>query len=287
MTDPRARSASAATTYELPPIDADEQRWLSRIDPTRVPRHVAVIMDGNGRWARQQHLPRIVGHQRGAETTRLIIRACRHLPTRLAEAGVTVEPGLGRVEHLTLYTFSNENWSRPEDEVGGLMRLIEDQLHANLAEMLESEVSVRLLGRADDLPASLRRELERDVEATAANSRMRLYLALNYGGRREIVDAAREIAAAAQRGELDPAQLDEAAFAARLYAPDVPDPELLIRTGGDLRVSNFLLWQIAYAELWVTGTLWPAFRPVDVYRAIAEYQTRERRFGGLVSDATT
>ncbi len=259
----------------------EELHWLRQIDPARVPRHLAVIMDGNGRWARRKGLPRLVGHVKGADTARRIIRACRHLAGQLFEHGVTSEPGQGRVEYLTLYTFSNENWSRPQDEVGGLMRLIEQKLHDHLSELMDEGVSVNMLGRKTELPASLRDELDRDIAATAENEGLTLYLALNYGGRREIVDAARQLARDVAAGVLAPEAIDEAAFASRLYAPHVPDPELLIRTGGDLRVSNFLLWQIAYAELFVTPTFWPDMSPTDIYRAIVEFQKRDRRFGGL------
>ncbi len=260
---------------------AEENTWLSRIDPARVPAHIAIIMDGNGRWARQRHMPRTVGHVRGAEVVRRTVRCCRHLSSRLREAGVEVPEDAPQVRFLTLYTFSNENWSRPQDEVWGLMQLIEDELHDHLSELQDHDVSIRLLGCETDLPATLREELDHDISATATNHHLALYLAINYGGRREIVDAARRLATRVAAGELAAEAIDETLFAQHLYAPGVPDPELLIRTGGDLRVSNFLLWQIAYAELWVTPTLWPAFEPVHIYQAIAEYQTRDRRFGGL------
>ncbi len=264
--------------------DADTERaWLAQIDPERIPKHIAIIMDGNGRWARRRHLPRGFGHVQGAQTAKKIIRACRGLHRELTRAGVSLGPSAQRVEHLTLYTFSNENWSRPADEVTGLMRLIEDQLRANVAELKEIGVRVRLLGRANHLPGSLLDELQRDIAETADNQELVLHLALNYGGRAEIVDAARALAEQAARGELDPAAIDEGLLARHLYAPDVPDPDLLIRTGGEMRLSNFLIWQVAYAELWVTQTLWPAFRPAEVYQAIVEFQTRERRFGGLVT----
>ena len=259
----------------------EELHWLRQIDPARVPRHIAVIMDGNGRWARRKGLPRLVGHVKGADTARRAIRACRHLAGRLYEEGLTKDPGLGRVEYLTLYTFSNENWSRPQDEVGGLMRLIEQKLHDHLSELMDEGVSVKMLGRKTELPASLRDELDRDIAATAENQGLTLYLALNYGGRREIVDAARQLAEDVAAGRMTPDEVTEEAFANRLYAPSVPDPELLIRTGGDLRVSNFLLWQIAYAELYVTSKFWPDMCPSEIYRAIVEFQKRDRRFGGL------
>jgi len=259
----------------------EELHWLRQIDPARVPRHIAVIMDGNGRWARRKGLPRLVGHVKGADTARRIIRACRHLAGKLHEHGLTQDPSHGRVEYLTLYTFSNENWSRPEDEVGGLMRLIEQKLHDHLSELMDEGVSVKMLGRKTELPSSLRDELDRDIAATAENQGLTLYLALNYGGRREIVDAARQLASDVAAGTLELDAIDEQALSSRLYAPHVPDPELLIRTGGDFRVSNFLLWQIAYAELIVTPTFWPDLSPGDIYQSIVEYQKRDRRFGGL------
>ncbi|MBI2302260.1 MAG: di-trans,poly-cis-decaprenylcistransferase [Armatimonadetes bacterium] len=267
-------------------VRREETIWLSRLDPLRLPRHIAVIMDGNGRWARRRNLPRGVGHVRGADTVERIVRATRDLPELIAAArGEGVASG--RVECLTLYTFSNENWRRPQDEVTGLMSLIERQLRDKLPEMRRKGVCIRLLGREEDLPESLREELRRDMESTAGNRDLLLYLALNYGGRREIVDAARRIAERAVAGELRPEELTEDDFAAHLYAPDVPEPELLIRTGGDMRVSNFLLWQIAYAELWVTPTLWPAFQPAELFRALVDFQTRDRRFGGLSSHGST
>ncbi len=265
----------------------DAAAALRRIDPTRLPRHVAIIMDGNGRWARGQGLPRSSGHFRGAQTVRDVVRTCRHLPTRLREAGVPGAEQANRIEYLTLYTFSKENWTRPEAEVGGLMQLIERQLHDHLAELNENGVAVRQLGPPDGLPASLRGELERDVAETAANRDLVLYLALNYGGRAELADAARRIAGEVAAGRLALDEIDEQCLSRYLYAPEVPDPELLIRTGGDMRISNFLIWQVAYAELWVTRTLWPDFGPAQIYQAIADYQGRERRFGGLVDDGNS
>lgn len=263
-----------------------EETWLRQIDPARIPPHLAVIMDGNGRWARRRRLPRTVGHARGAESTEQIIEACRLLPDRLAALGVAPRELVGEVRWLTLYTFSAENWSRPPEEVSLLMGLIERMLREKLEQLHRNQIQVRLLGRADGLPTGLRRALEESIEQTRENRSLTLFLALNYGGRSEIVDAARKLAAAVGRGELAADEIDESRFAASLYAPDVPDPDLLIRTGGDQRVSNFLLWQIAYSEFWITPTLWPAFRPVEIYQAIAEFQQRSRRFGGLNGQTT-
>lgn len=262
--------------------DRQERHWLQQIDPRQVPVHLAAIMDGNGRWARQRHLPRFMGHVRGAESTERTIRACRFLPERLAEVGVRGADQAQPIRYLTLYTLSTENQgSRPADEVSAILSLIERKLGEKIDELREMGVQMRVLGRAESLPESLRGELQRDFEMTADNQDLHLFLALNYGGRREIVDAARHLAAAAAAGRLDPDAIDETVFAQSLYAPQVPDPELVVRTGGDLRISNFLLWQVAYAELWVTATFWPDFRPWELYRAIAEYQNRDRRFGGL------
>jgi undecaprenyl diphosphate synthase len=229
----------------------------------KVPRHVAVIMDGNGRWARQRGLPRIRGHEEGAESVRAAVRACRELG----------------VQYLTLYAFSVENWSRPAAEVSALMRLLESFLERNERELHDNRVRLRAIGRLEDLDAGLRARLAGVEERTRAYDSGQLLLALSYGGRTEIAHACREIARAVRRGELDPEAVDEAAVAARLYAPDVPDPDLLIRTSGEMRVSNFLLWQISYAELYVTETLWPDFREDAFHKAIEEYGRRQRRFG--------
>ncbi|HIE52819.1 MAG TPA: isoprenyl transferase [Armatimonadetes bacterium] len=243
----------------------EERKWREQIDPDRLPQHIAVIMDGNGRWAQRQGLPRLLGHRAGAEAVRRVIEGCREL----------------KVPYLTLYTFSAENWRRPPEEVQGLMGLIEQKIREEIDELDANQVRVCLLGRMEGLPSSLQEELRRDMERTKDNTGLTLFLALNYGGRLEIVDAARRVAQEVRAGHLAPEELDEETFAQYLYAPGVPDPELLIRTGGEMRVSNFLLWQIAYAELWVTPVLWPDFTKADLYRAVYEFQQRDRRFGGL------
>jgi undecaprenyl diphosphate synthase len=189
------------------------------------------------------------------------------------------------IEHLTLYTFSAENWRRPEEEVRALMRLIEFVAGKEIGRLHEKGVRLRVLGRMDELPASLREELRRDMALTRANTRLNLNLALNYGGRAEIVDAARRLAERAAAGQLRPEAITEEAFAAALYYPEMPDPDLLIRTGGDLRISNFLLWQCAYSEIWVTPTLWPDFGRAELARALGDYQARERRFGAVPAPA--
>lgn len=220
-------------------------------------------MDGNGRWARARGLPRIEGHRRGERAVRAVIEACGELG----------------IPYLTLYTFSAENWKRSAEEVSALMRLIEVVARREIGELHEKGVRVRVMGRLEELPESLRRELERDVALTRENTGLTLNLAINYGGRAEIVDAARQLALRAAGGELDPQSLTEADLSAAMYLPDTPDPDLVIRTGGEYRLSNFLLWQAAYAELWVTETLWPDFGRVELEEALLAYQRRERRFG--------
>jgi len=235
----------------------------SDIQLDRVPRHVAIIMDGNGRWAVGRGLERNAGHREGIESVREIIRACRDYG----------------VEILTLYAFSIENWSRPRGEVSELMRLLEEYLETEIEEVMENDARVRTIGRVDRLPPSTRRAVEGAIERTRDNEGMQLIFALSYGGRTEIVDAARRLARDAESGKIDPEGLDEKAFAEYLYAPDVPDPDLLIRTGAEQRVSNFLLWQIAYSELHLSEQMWPEFRRAEFEAAILDYQRRERRFG--------
>lgn len=229
----------------------------------KVPRHVAIIMDGNGRWARERGLPRIFGHRAGIESVREIVRAC-------GEVGI---------EALTLYVFSVENWERPREEVRGLMGMLRELLRKEVRELDKNHVRLMSIGRRDLLPKVVQEELDRAIKALKKNTGLVLNLALSYGGRAEIVEAARRIGEEAKEGKLDPAKLDEKTFAKHLYAPDLPDPDLLIRTAGEMRVSNFLLWQIAYAELYVTDVLWPDFRRPNLLKAIEDYQKRERRFG--------
>ena len=228
-----------------------------------VPRHVAVIMDGNGRWAKQRGRPRLFGHRAGADSLRAILRACR-------DHGV---------EYLTVYAFSTENWVRPQDEVSGLMSLLKTFLKKDEHELHENQVRLRVTGRLQDLPKAVRNELERVMEATRNYEKGHLILALSYGGRAEIVDAVRAIAADVRAGRLAPEAIDEKAIAARLYLPDVPDPDLMIRTSGELRLSNFLLWELSYSEFYFTETLWPDFREADFAKALEEYARRQRRYG--------
>jgi undecaprenyl diphosphate synthase len=232
---------------------------------TKVPVHVAVIMDGNGRWAKSRGLPRHKGHEEGAQSVRTIVRSCRN-------AGV---------KYLTLYAFSVENWTRPRAEIEGLMRLMLHFLRNEEHELHDNKVRLRVLGRIEDFPSKVQKELKRVMKATEGYEAGHLLLALSYGGRTEIAHAAREIARRAKAGEIQPEQVDEAMVARHLYLPDVPDPDLLIRTSGEMRVSNFLLWQISYAELYVTPVMWPDFREKEFLEAIAEYGRRQRRFGGI------
>lgn len=235
------------------------------VDFSRLPQHIAIIMDGNGRWAIQRGLPRLVGHRQGYRTVRRVVKDC-------ADLGVKM---------VTLYTFSTENWRRPPDETSGLMALIEEAARQELRQMYINGIQVRVIGRMHELPASLQEELRRGMEITARNNRLVLNLAINYGGRAEIVDAMRTIAQRVKQGELQPEEIDESTIRAHLYAPDMPDPDLLIRTAGEMRVSNFLVWQTAYSELWVTPTLWPDFRTEHLIEAILSYQQRVRKFGGI------
>ncbi len=229
------------------------------------PRHIAIIMDGNGRWAKERGLPRLKGHERGAETVRAVTEEC---------------VALG-VEFLTLYAFSTENWKRPDEEVGGLWVLLEHFLAQELPTMMKNGVRLRAIGRIHELPESTRAKLAETITATSANKATTLILALNYSSRIEIADAARALAAEAKDGKLDPAAITPDTLAARLYTAEYPDPDLLIRTSGEMRLSNFLLWQLSYAEFVITPKMWPDFSKQDLRGAIAEFHGRERRFGGL------
>ncbi len=234
-------------------------------DPISPPRHIAIIMDGNGRWAKQQGWPRIKGHERGAESVRAVVRGCR-------EAGV---------EYLTLYAFSVENWIRPRDEIGGLMKLLRLFLENNEHELHENQIRLRVIGRLGDLPMLIQRRLKKVMAATASYTKGHLILALSYGGRAELVDAMRQIGHKIKDGSLDPDAIDDQTIVQHLYAPDVPDPDLMIRTSGEMRLSNFLLWQLSYAELYVTDVFWPDFREQHLYEAIEAYKARHRRFGDV------
>jgi undecaprenyl diphosphate synthase len=233
------------------------------LDNKSIPRHVAIIMDGNGRWAEGRGLSRIEGHRAGLESVRDVVRAAHELGVRW----------------LTLYAFSLENWNRPKQEVDELMRLLERYLELEIDEVHRNGIQVRAIGRVERLAASVRSQIEDAVARTRANREMTLVFAVSYGGRAEIVDAARRLLRDAESGKVDPERLDEKTFAAYLYDPELPDPDLLIRTGAESRVSNFLLWQIAYTELYTTPAMWPEFRKEHLVQAIVDYQARERRFG--------
>lgn len=230
-----------------------------------MPQHIAIIMDGNRRWAKRKGWMTIRGHSGGAQATRNIIQACVDL----------------KIGALTLYTFSTENWKRPQSEVGALLRLITRNLNRELPEMKANNIQVRHIGRREGLPDYLLRQLDRCIEETHRNKGMVLSLALNYGGRAEIADAFRRLLAQVQAGTLQAGEVDEAHISAELYTSGLPEPDLMIRTGGEFRISNFLPWQMAYTELWVTPTLWPDFTPPELHGAIADFQQRERRFGGV------
>jgi undecaprenyl diphosphate synthase len=239
--------------------------WVlaSSLDSERLPKHIAVIMDGNGRWARKRSMPRVAGHRAGVEPVRISVETCARL-------------GL---EALTLYAFSVENWKRPRAEVETLWRLLRFYLKKELADLMRNNVRFQAVGRIEELPATIRRDLQDTTDATAGNTGLRLNLAINYGGRAEIVDAVRTLVDQARRGEA--VEVTEESISRHLYTSGISDPDLLIRTSGEMRVSNFLLWQIAYAELYVTDTLWPDFLRKDLLTAILDFQRRERRFGGL------
>jgi undecaprenyl diphosphate synthase len=231
----------------------------------RMPRHIAIIMDGNGRWAKQRGLPRIAGHREGINSVREVVRAT-------GELGVDV---------LTLYVFSAENWRRPQREIGALMLLLQETTKKEIRDLMTNNVRLGLIGRLEDVAPAARKVLQNAVSQTSENTGLRLNLAINYGGRRELVDAVRRLARDIREEKLDPEAVDEPLFNSYLYTRDLPDPDLLIRTSGEMRVSNFLLWQIAYTEIYVTEVLWPDFRREHLYRAILDYQSRERRFGGV------
>jgi len=244
------------------PTPADS---LADLPAERLPRHVAVIMDGNGRWAQRQNLPRIEGHRRGVASVRRTVEESARL----------------HLEQLTLYCLSSENWKRPQHELDFLMHLLEQYMIEERATIMRQNVIVSVIGRRDGIPPQTLAEMDKTVEMSAANTGTRLCLAINYGGRGEIVDAVRRIATEAKAGQLDPQAIDEQTIAAHLYSAGMSDPDLLVRTAGEMRVSNFLLWQISYAELWVTDRCWPEFEIADFHQALRDFAARDRRFGGL------
>jgi undecaprenyl diphosphate synthase len=252
----------------LQALTPGERDWriAVQLDPQRLPAHIAIIMDGNGRWARQRNYARIMGHKAGVDPVRTVAETCAQL----------------RIEALTLYAFSVENWKRPRQEVDGLWRLLRIYLRRELSTMMRNDIQLAAIGRLESLPAFVQDELQFVMEKTARNRGMRLNLAINYGGRTELVDAVNSIIENARlEGNLESLDINEEAIAAHLYTAGLKDPDLLIRTSGEMRISNFLLWQIAYAELYVTDTLWPDFTRTELLEAIFDYQNRERRFGGL------
>lgn len=256
----------------LQALSPGERDWriATQLDPKRMPHHIAVIMDGNGRWARQRNFPRILGHKAGVDPVRTVVETCAQL-------------GL---EALTLYAFSVENWKRPRHEIEGLWRLLRFYLRKELPNLMRNDIQLMAIGRLESLPDAVQQELQAVMDETSHNRGMRLNLAINYSGRTELVDAMNAMLENARlEGNLDALEITEEAIAAHLYTAGLKDPDLLIRTSGEMRISNFLLWQIAYAELYVTDILWPDFTRTQLLEAIFEYQNRERRFGGLARNS--
>jgi undecaprenyl diphosphate synthase len=256
----------------LEPKNHEEARLLEQLDARRLPQHIAIIMDGNGRWAQKRHLPRIAGHRAGVQSARAVIETCARL----------------KIPALTLYAFSLENWRRPKAEIDFLMRLLRQYLRTELPIMHRNNIRLQIIGRPDQLPAGVQADVEKGMAMTASNTGMSLAVALNYGGRAELVDAFNAIfdrVRQSSNGHLATFRVDERMIEEHLYTAGLPDPDLLIRTSGEMRVSNFLLWQIAYAEIYVTETLWPDFSRSELYTALSEYQKRERRYGGLAGAA--
>lgn len=241
-------------------------RDINDVPADKRPRHIAAIMDGNGRWAQRRGLPRIEGHRRGVASVRRTVEECSRL-------------GIGQ---LTLYCLSSENWKRPPLELEFLLRLLEQYMIEERGTILEQNVRLRVIGRREGIPDDVQQEMDKTIALSAENTGLTLCLAINYGGRMEIVDAVQQITRQVAQGKLDPEDIDESIISANLYTGGMPDPDLLIRTAGEMRVSNFLLWQISYAEIWVTGVCWPDFDESLLQQAIVDYANRERRFGGLI-----
>ena len=262
-----SKTLHVATLGSLGPVTPEEAILLEKLDLTRLPRHVAVIMDGNGRWAQKRHLPRIAGHRSGTQSARTTIETCARL----------------KIEALTLYAFSVENWRRPKTEIDFLMALLRDYLRKEMPLIQKNNIRMRFLGRMDELPPGVQNDVREAMEKTAANKGMVLCVALNYGGRAEIVDAMNAILSE-RNGNGASHKVTEEQLSRHLYTEGLPDPDLLIRTSGEMRVSNFLLWQIAYAEIFVTETLWPDFNRARLLEALLEFQKRERRYGGIHED---
>ena len=229
-----------------------------------IPRHVAIIMDGNGRWAKQHGLERVEGHRAGAVAVKNLVESIKHVG----------------IQYLTLYAFSTENWKRSKEEVDALMELLVEFIDANMHLLMDNDLRLLVSGRIDGLPEKAREKLKEAIRKSSGNTSGTIIFALNYGGRSEIADAAKKIAEKVKKGEIDPDQIDEKLFAQNLYLPEVPDPDLLIRTSGELRLSNFLLWELSYSEIYVTDTYWPDFDLAEMNKAIDAFQKRNRRFGG-------
>ena len=257
------KTLHVAASHPLGALTAEEAYIFEKLDLARLPKHVAVIMDGNGRWAQKRHLPRIAGHKAGTETARTTIETCARL----------------KIEALTLYAFSVENWRRPKTEIDFLMQLLREYLRQEMPLIQKNNIRMRFLGRADELPAGVQRDTREAEQATAKNTGTVLCVALNYGGRAEIVDAVNQIVEEKRASGTE--RITEEEFAEKMYTAGLPDPDLLIRTSGEMRVSNFLLWQIAYAEIFVTETLWPDFNRARLLESFVDYQKRERRYGGI------
>ncbi len=246
-------------------MDARIDEFMEQLDKSRLPAHIAIIMDGNGRWAEKRGVSRIEGHLAGINSLREIIRFCGDLGIRV----------------LTVYTFSTENWARPESEVKALMEFLSNYLREEIEELNSNNVRLSAIGKLEGLPVPVQKELENCMKVTSGNNGLILNLALNYGGRADIVDGVRKLASDVKDGKLKLADINEELFNQYLYTSGLPDPELLIRTSGEMRVSNFLLWQISYAEIWVTPVCWPDFDKIHLLQAIVDYQKRERRFGKI------
>ncbi len=252
-------------TELLKAANREEAELLDKIDTKLLPEHLAVIMDGNGRWAQKRHLPRVAGHRAGVQRSREIIETCARL----------------KLTCLTLYAFSLENWRRPQTEVDFLMRLLREYLKRELPSIHKNNIRLLIIGRSEQLPAAVRKDIEQGMSLTAKNTGMKLVVALNYGGRAELVDAFNTILQQVRANGMSAFRADEQTVSEHLYTAGLPDPDLLIRTSGEMRVSNFLLWQIAYAELYVTEILWPDFNRARLLEALLDFQKRERRYGGL------
>ena len=262
----RWRRAAAKPSAAAAPEEALDAAALAELVKSQpVPAHIAIIMDGNGRWATGRGLPRIAGHHEGVKTARAIVKAADAVGVR----------------YLTLYAFSTENWSRPEDEVSMLMTLLEHTVQSELPDLMAQNVRVRVIGRTDGVPSGVRRGMAKVEDGTRDNTGLQLQMAFNYGGRDELLDGFRKLAAEVRDGRLEPDAITEKDVSRVLYTADIPDPDLLIRTSGEMRISNFLLWQIAYTELWITADFWPDFDGRALYRAILDFQRRTRRFGGV------